>query len=290
MFATAVLSSLLLLSNPMLVSTDWMESHLEDPLVTIVEVGERSQFQSGHIPGARFIAREEIVDDCEGIPNELTSEEMLVAAFTRAGVGDSKRIVLYSRDPLLAARAWFTLDYLGHGSRASILDGGFEKWSSEKRSITTTSFAVKPLPFTAQPRRGSILSMSEVQSLLRRRGTIDEKIVTVDARPPLAYRGDVPGVGVERGGHLPDAVNIPWTANLATQHPPVLRTETELRQMYASAGIDQDAIVITYCRTGMEASMTYFVLRYLGYDATLFDGSFIEWSASDGTVVVRSMD
>lgn len=290
MLATAVLSSLLLFSNPMLVSTDWLDAHLEDPLVAVVEVGARSHFESGHIPGARFIAREEIVDECEGIPNELTSEEMLVEAFTRVGVGNSKRIVIYSRDPLIAARAWFTLDYLGHGSRASILDGGFEKWTGEKRSINTTAIAPKPIPFTTLPRTGSVLSMREVQSLLRRRGTIDEKIVTIDARPPLAYRGDAPGVGIRRGGHLPDAVNIPWTANLSTQHPPVLRTEGELRQMYESAGVNRDAIVITYCRTGMEASLTYFVLRFLGYDATLFDGSFIEWSASETTVVVRSMD
>jgi thiosulfate/3-mercaptopyruvate sulfurtransferase len=205
-------------------------------------------------------------------------------------VGNWKRIVIYSRDPLLAARAWFTLDYLGHGSRVSILDGGFEKWTSEKRTVSTSAMAAQAMPFTVAPRASSLVAMRELQSLLRRRGTIDEKIVTIDARPPLAYRGDVPGLGIKRGGHLPDAVNIPWTANLATQHPPVLRDETALRQMYESAGIDRNAIVITYCRTGMEAALTYFVLRYLGYDATLYDGSFIEWSASDGTVVVRSME
>jgi len=274
-----IAAALLVLSldHPMLVSPDWLAKHIEDPLVVVVEVGAKSDYDSGHIPGARFIAREEIVADCDGIPNELTDEEMVVAAFTRIGVGNAKRIVFYSRDPLLAARAWFTLDFFGHGSRASMLDGGWEQWSAAKHTIATSSFPVKPVPFTVSDRPYSIVRLKEMRDLIRRRGILPQKLVTIDARPPLPY--------IE--GHIPDAVSIPWTANLTGEHPPLLRNEAALRAIYASVGIDRETIVVAYCRTGMEASMTYFVLRYLGYDVALYDGSFVEWEKNEGMVVAR---
>lgn len=264
------------LNNPMLVDAGWLAKHLEDPLVTVVEVGAKTDYDTGHIPGARFIARDEIVIDCDGIPNELPDEEQLVAAFTRAGIGDAKRVVIYSRDPLLAARTWFTLDYLGHGSRASLLDGGWEAWTLGKNAVATKSFPVRPARFTTMPRLYSVVTFPAMRDLVRRRDRLSH-LVTIDARPPLRYVD----------GHIPGAVSIPWTANLTSEHPPLLRDEKTLRQLYDSVSIDRDAIVITYCRTGMEASMTYFVLRYLGFDVSLYDGSFFEWDKKEGTVVAR---
>jgi thiosulfate/3-mercaptopyruvate sulfurtransferase len=275
LIAAALLA--LALDHPMLVSTGWLAEHLQDPLVIVVEVGSRADYDSGHIPGARFIPREEIVADCDGIPNELPDDEKLVATFTRAGIGDAKRVVFYSRDPLLAARAWFTLDYLGHGSRASMLDGGWEQWTAAKHEIATKSFPLKAAPFTILTRPYSIVHYDEMRDLVRRRGRIPQRLVTIDARPPLRYVD----------GHIPGAVSIPWTANLTSEHPPLLRDEASLRAIYDSVAITRETIVVTYCRTGMEASMTYFVLRYLGYDVALYDGSFVEWDDKAGMVVAR---
>lgn len=276
MLFAAVVTLATALSNPMVVSTDWVAERLGSPLITVVEVGEKRDYDEAHIPGARFIARGEIVEDCEGVPNELPERAKLVAAFTKAGVGDSKRIVIYSRSPLVATRAWFTLDYLGHGSRTSILDGGWEKWSNEKRPATAEKTIVNPAHFSTFDRPYSLISFNEMKDLVRRRGKLDAQFISIDARP----------LGPFRAGHIPDAINIPWTANLTTEHPPVFRTDEELRRLYVGAGVTRDAVVITYCRTGMEASMTYFVLRFLGYDISLYDGSMAQWGKAKDTVVI----
>ncbi len=276
MLLAAVLTVATTLSNPMIAPTDWVAARLESPLIVVVEVGEKREYDEAHIPGARFIARGELVEDCEGIPNELPSVEQLRAVFTNAGVGDTKRMVIYSRTPLLATRAWFTLDYLGHGSRASVLDGGWEKWTNEHRPTTATKTIAHPAPFTVYERPYSLIAFDEMKDLVRRRGKLDAQFISIDARPLPSYRA----------GHLPDAVNIPWTANLTTEHPPVFRSEEDLRRLYVGAGVTRDAVVITYCRTGMEASMTYFVLRALGYDISLYDGSMTQWTKDKTTVVI----
>ena len=284
--AALLFAAALPVKQEMLVSTDWLAQHLNDPLVVVVEVGDRAQFDAGHVPGARFIAQSEIVADCDGLPNEIPSENVVVDAFTRAGVTDWKRLVITSRDPLLAARAWFTLDYLGHGYRTSLLDGGIARWTAEKRPLTTATPYVAPAQFTVFSRPYSVMAGAQVKQLVRGRGTSTAPIVLIDARPPDHFLGETAGVGVKRPGRIPDAENIPWTANFTGEAAPVLRTADELRAMYASANVTDDAIVIAYCRTGMQASVTYFVLRYLGYDVALYDGSFVEWSAANDTVVV----
>ena len=193
-FAIALLS--VTLEHPMLVQTDWLAEHLDSRLTVVVEVGNRRDFDEGHIPGARFVDVRDLVADCEGLPDELTPEETLVAAWTRAGVGDSKRIVIYSRDPLLATRAWFTLDYLGHGPRASVLDGGMEQWRAEHRTITQAATIASPQPFTVQPRPYSVMRFQEISTLIHRRAKLKVKLVTIDARPAIYYRGDYPGIAV----------------------------------------------------------------------------------------------
>jgi len=89
---------------------------------------------------------------------------------------------------------------------------------------------------------------------------------------------------VARAGHIPGAITVPWQRNLTDEA--LFRSNNELRSLYAERGVNRDATVITYCRTGVEASMTYFVLRYLGFDASLYDGSFVEWSNDDNAPVV----
>ena len=93
---------------------------------------ERATFNAGHIPGARFVALPEIAVTRDGIPNELAPVGDLKAVFERAGVSDDSHVILYTDATVLpATRAWFTLDYLGHGDNASLLDGGLQKWTAE---------------------------------------------------------------------------------------------------------------------------------------------------------------
>lgn len=272
------------LRRDMVVTTEWLAGHPDR--ITLLEIGDRTTYAAAHLPGARLIELTEIVVDRDGTPNELPPIEALEAAFTRAGVGDGGRIVLYSRDPLHAARAWFTLDYLGHGGRASILDGGFAKWTAENRPTTTDMPQFAPAPFHARVRSVALARFKVIHELVRFHEVLGRDLAILDARPPVQFSGKEPGADVKRPGHIPGAVNVAWTENLAAGEIPRLLPERELRELYVRAGVSADSTNIVYCRTGMEASLTYFVLKYLGYEASLYDGSYVEWAKDPNTATV----
>jgi thiosulfate/3-mercaptopyruvate sulfurtransferase len=269
--------------SEMIVSTEWLAERLGGE-VMVVDVGDRADYEKGHIPGARLLERKSILVEEEGVPNELPSILDLAGVMSGIGLGDRGRIVLYSREPLLATRAWFTLDYLGHGHRVSILDGGYGKWSAEGRATSTASPVFRPEFFTPDVKDSAVTTFKAMQEIVRWRSQLAESLLIIDARPSSQYRGATPGrdVARDRAGHIPAAINIPWERNLAGEGG-VFQSPVELQKLYA--GVDRGKTVITYCRSGMEASMTYFVLRYLGLDPSLYDGSFIQWS-NEATPVV----
>ncbi|MGZ7032603.1 MAG: sulfurtransferase, partial [Thermoanaerobaculia bacterium] len=221
-----------------------------------------------------------IVAQLEETPNELPPIAQLESVFGNAGIDRKHRVVLYSDDPILAARAWFTLDYLGRGQTTSILDGGKAKWVSERRALSTDPVIAKPSAFEAIPHEETITRFRAVRDAVRLRDLVEPYLVLIDAREPSQFCGDEAGADVRRPGRIPGAVNLPWSLNLTTTATPVLRPAAELRAIYEQSGVGKATRNIVYCRTGMQASVDYFVLKYLGYDASLYDGSFIEWSRS----------
>jgi thiosulfate/3-mercaptopyruvate sulfurtransferase len=112
--------------------------------------------------------------------------------------------------------------------------------------------------------------------------------VFVDARSPAEFSGEEAGEGVKRPGHIPGAANIPWASHIVGAENPVLRSPDEILSLYDGLGISPEDRVISYCRTGRTSSMSYFALKYLGFDVRLFDGSFTEWSADPETPVETS--
>ncbi|HMV48186.1 MAG TPA: rhodanese-like domain-containing protein [Blastocatellia bacterium] len=130
----------------MIVSTDWLAKHLSDKNIFVLHVArERKAYDDGHIPSARFIALGDLLTTREGVANELPPVEQLQKLFEAAGIGDEGRIVIYGENNgLAAARAFFTLDYLGHGARAALLDGGLEKWKLKSANC-------KPKPQASPP-------------------------------------------------------------------------------------------------------------------------------------------
>ena len=108
----------------------------------------------------------------------------------------------------------------------------------------------------------------------------------IDARSPEQYSGDEPGAGISRPGHIPGAVNIPWSAALESKQDPRLLPIPDLRKIFRAARITAPRLIV-YCRTGMLASFLYFTARFLGYDAVMYDGSFFEWSNSSVNAVQR---
>jgi thiosulfate/3-mercaptopyruvate sulfurtransferase len=270
----------------MLVSTDWLHQHLHARGLTIIEIGDRGSYEQSHIRGARFVALRDLLVTRDGVPNELPHIEELERTLSEAGVPPRGRIVLYGRDVLNTARAFFTLGYLGRGEDVSILDGGWTKWATEQRPISTGPPNVSRTLFLAVPDVTVLVRLGAMRMLVDATPWTASKLVIVDARSPQQYFGMEAGADIVRPGHLPGAVNVPWQRNLTSGELPIFQSAETLRRIYRDAGVDDGASIVTYCRTGMQASVTYFVLRYLGRDVRLYDGSYAEWSAAPDTMVV----
>jgi len=302
--------------SELLVGPRRLAEQLDQPGLVVLHVGrDRTSYDAGHVPGARFLPLSSIAVERDGLPNELPSPEALDEAFEAVGVSDASRVVLYGDlGGLAAARAFFTLDYLGKGSVA-LLDGGLEGWRAAERPVTTAAPAVQRGSFTPRPRPELVASAEWVRDHQR-----DSTVVLVDARAPQEYTGEVPGDGVTRPGHIPGAKNVFWRTLVVSEANPELRSPDVLRALFSLAGARQavevqrareraqrDSVqrqrermgegarpprrapqaapapptgstVVAYCRTGVQSSFLYFVSRYLGYETKLYDGSFVDWS------------
>jgi len=182
--------------SEMIVSTAWLAGHLNDPKVVVLHVArERSHYDGGHIPGARFVGWGEITATRDGVPNELAPVADLQKLFERLGIGDDARIVLYGDNSgLSAARAYFTLDYLGHGAMTALLDGGLEKWKAERRAISTDSVDTKSARFTPRVRASAVTNLDVVRDLSWTATNLTSpNVALIDARPVDEYTGTKPG-------------------------------------------------------------------------------------------------
>jgi thiosulfate/3-mercaptopyruvate sulfurtransferase len=275
-------------NSKMLVTTGWLAGRLNDPKVVILHVArERAHYDEGHVPGARFVAWGEITATRAGVPNELPPMGDLRGLFERLGVGEEARVILYGDNAgLSAARAYFTLDYLGHGERAALLDGGIEKWRAEGRPVSTEAPAVRPSPFTPRVRVEAVVDLDVMRDVSWATSNVTRpNVALIDARPAEEYTGAKAGDGVPRGGRIPGAANLFWVRHLVSRENPVMRPAAELRRLYEAAGALPGRKVVTYCRTGGQASHSYFTAKYLGYDVVMYDGSFFEWSNAADTPV-----
>jgi thiosulfate/3-mercaptopyruvate sulfurtransferase len=275
--------------SEMLVSTDWLAKRLNDRDVFVIHVAaERKHFDDGHIPGARFLSSKEILTTRNGIANELPAVADLQKVFEQLGVGDTGRIIIYGENsPLLAARVYFTLDYLGHGDRAALLDGGIEKWKAEKFPVETQTVKAEPARFTPRPQPQIVAGLAAMRDLSRLAATSDDaEVAIIDARPEEQYIGNQ----TQRGGHIPGATNIYWVAHLLSRENPTMKPPSELSKIYEAAGLKAGQKAVTYCNTGMQASHAYFTLKYLGYDVMMYDGSFSEWSSAEGAQIVKGKE
>jgi thiosulfate/3-mercaptopyruvate sulfurtransferase len=261
------------MNSDMVVSTKWVAENLQNPLVVVLHVGkDRSVYDAGHIPGARFLALDEIVVSTPTGDNELPPTPQIARKFSDFGIGDNTRVALYGDHlGLYAARAYFTLDYLGAGNRAALIDGGLEKWKEERRALSKDEGArAKPAQFTPHVNPKVLADMAKVEEVSRslaKPAYADTALV--DSRPDADFTSL---------GHIPGAVSVFWTRNLESEQDPSLPPPFELRTMYEELGVTRDKRVITYCRTGVQASYSYFILKWLGYDVALYDGSYQNWS------------
>ncbi len=262
----------------MLVTTEWLAARVNDPSVVILHVGSEQDYNAGHIPGARLLTLSNIsVTGDRGLRLELPPVETLRDALRKVGISDSSRVVIYPAGESVqsATRVWFTLDYLGIAGRASLLDGGLRAWRSEGRALSTEPAHFEPVPeLTVHPRRELVV---DAEFVLRhgRDGSFD----LVDARTPEFYTGASPGM-MPRAGHIPGARNVPFTSLIDSRGK--LKPQSDL-----AALMGPPKPTVAYCHIGQQATLVYFVSRYLGRDIQLYDGSFQDWSTRPGLPVEK---
>jgi len=270
-------------NESMIVSVDWLAKHLSDDTLVLLQVGEKKEFDEAHIPGAQFIQLPDIsTPRGQGLTLELPSVDQLKAAFEKLGVTDKSRIIVYFGKDWVTptARVFMTLDYLGLGDRTSILDGGLPAWLAEKRAVTAEVRPVKPGSFTPHPNAKLVVDAVWVNANLNKPG-----IAILDARAAKFYTGEEVGQ-MPRGGHIPRAKSIPFSTLVDDTNK--FKSPDALRTLFSTAGVKENDSVATYCHIGQQASLLYFVARYLGYDAHLYDGSFQDWSNRSELPVEKS--
>ena len=266
----------------MLVTTEWLAAHANDANVVILHVGNKAQYDSGHAPGARLVTLAELAQPQGegGLTLQMASVAQLTAWANAIGIGDRSRIVVVPHDENLqsATRVFITMAYLGAFERTSVMDGGFKAWKAEGRAVTKdTPPAARAVTFTPKLHPELIASLAQVEAIAQDSG----RTALVDARLPRFYNGD--GGGYPRPGHIPTAVNIPLNTVSANGF---MKPATELKMLFAQAGVKGDKPIVTYCHIGQQATVLWFVATLLGYDAKMFDGSFQEWSGTTRLPVV----
>ena len=257
-----------------IVSTKWLSEHLKDPNIVLIEIGQKTDYDKAHIPGAVFMTRDEIsAPRGSGLTLQIPSMKKLIDSFEKAGVSNNSRIILYYGNDWVTptARFYLTLDYMGFGGNTSILDGGLPEWEKEKLSVTSEKTKIKrgKIKIT-HPDKGAVVDVNYVEKNLN-----NPNIQVVDARTENFYSGV--DTSYNRPGHIAGATNIPFTS-LTTDNPPYLfKSKDELEKIYSNANVSNGKTIVCYCHIGQQASLVYFIAKYLGYKAKLYDGSYQEW-------------
>jgi thiosulfate/3-mercaptopyruvate sulfurtransferase len=268
-----------------LVTTDWLEQNLEAENVRIIEVSVNpGLYERGHIPGAvNFVWHTDFVDPVE---RNIVSAERFQELVRAAGINDDTTVVLYgdSNNWFAAWGAWIFNVYGFEDVR--LLDGGRVKWEADGRALSTDVPAFEAGAFTAAEPNDTLRALrDEVLAIVEGEtaGTL------VDIRGAAEYNGEIfAPEGVQelavRAGHIPGAINVPWGQNV--NEDGTFKSIEELQALYGGLGIDGSQPIVTYCRIGERAALTWFVLnQLLGYDVALYDGSWTEWGNSVGVPV-----
>ena len=273
-----------------LVSTDWVAAHQNDPQVRLVESNEDPLlYSTGHIPGAVEVDWTRDLND--PVRRDYLGRESFEALMRRNGISRDTTVVLYGdRNNWWATYAYWVFQLFGH-SKAKIMDGGRLKWANEGRPLTRDVPGYPASSYQA-PERNDKTIRAYRDEVLRH---VEKSGRMVDVRSPAEYTGerlhmpDYPNEGALRGGHIPGAANIPW-ARAINADDGTFKTAAELRAIYEDeAKTKPDDDVIVYCRIGERSSHTWFVLTHLlGYkNVRNYDGSWTEWGNLVGVPIER---
>jgi thiosulfate/3-mercaptopyruvate sulfurtransferase len=264
-------------AKDVLVETQWVEDHLNDDSIRIVEVDENpALYREAHIPGAiGFDWKRDLQDQ---VKRDFLGPDDFGELFGSRGIAGDHTIVLYGdRNNWFAAYTYWYLKYYGHDN-VKLMNGPREKWISEGRPTSRDVPSYDSQQFNAQEGDPAIRAMRDEV-----RAALDSDTRLVDVRSPQEYSGELIAMagyeqeGAQRAGHIPGAASVPWAQ--AVQEDGTFKSADELSQIYSSKGVTDGNPIIAYCRIGERSAHTWFVLHeLLGHDDVKnYDGSWTEW-------------
>ncbi len=273
-----------------LVSTDWVAAHLDDPKVRVVESNEDTLlYASGHLPGAVHVDWTSDLND--QVRRDYVGKDAFNALMSRLGATRDTTVVFYGdRNNWWACYAFWVFQLFGH-TNAKVMDGGRLKWEKEGRPITRDVPEYPRTTYSAPDRKDQEIRAFRDEVLRHVEGNGQ----LVDVRSPEEYAGtrlhmpDYPNEGAIRGGHIPGAKSIPW-ARAVNPDDGTFKPASELKALYEQQnGLQPGAETIAYCRIGERSSHTWFALRYLlGFEKIRnYDGSWTEWGNLVGVPIEK---
>lgn len=276
-----------------LVSTEWLASHLNDPDLRIFDaswhlpqVGRDpvAEYNAAHIPNARFFDIDDVADHASDLPHMVPPVEKFMSRMRAMGVGDGHQIVVYDAIGVMSApRVWWMLKLMGHRDVA-VLDGGLPKWVAEGRPTEDLAPVVRDRHMTVRRQNHMVRDVTQVAAASK----LGDHVI-VDARSAARFRGEAPEPreGL-RSGHIPNSRNVPFNTLLNENN--TLRSDDEIRAIFEKAGVDLSKPIITTCGSGVTAAVLFLALTKIGKtDLSLYDGSWSEWGAFP-TVAVATGD
>jgi thiosulfate/3-mercaptopyruvate sulfurtransferase len=270
--------------NEVLVTAEWVEEHLDDPNVVLIEVDEdTTAYDKGHIRNA--IKLNWSVDLQDQVRRDAVNREQFAALLSERGVSNDHTVVLYGgNNNWFAAYAYWYFKLYGHQD-VRLLDGGRKKWELDSRELVTEAPTREKTDYVAAEQDRSIRAFRE--EVVEAIGTKN----LIDVRSPDEYAGrllapaHLPQEQAQRAGHIPTAANVPWSK--AANDDGTFKSDEELKKLYTEAGVDWDKETIAYCRIGERSSHTWFVLHELLGDRSTknYDGSWTEYGSLIGVPI-----
>jgi len=265
---------------PLLVEADVLQAHLEKPQTLVVDLTKAETYARGHIPGAVFLDYVRIVRTVKPVGGLLPDEAQLSIVLSNIGLTPESHVVAYDDEGGgKAARLLWTLEAIGH-HRYSLLNGGLHAWANEGHPLQQEPVSPEPSDYLAQvqPACQAVVGRQFILDHLS-----DDNVALLDARTPAEFSGEK--CYAARGGHIPGAINIEWTEFMDQSHNLRLKGIAELRNMLEEKGFGADKTVVAYCHTHHRSAHTWFVLKYLGYRARGYEGSWSDWGNQTDTPV-----